>query len=78
MLRLRAAALAACLAFASTGTLACPAFADHNRAEIDSDAANALQALYKDNPAARAISQKARAILVFPRITKAGFVFGAG
>jgi len=36
----------------------------------------ALQNIYKTNPAAEALSRKAKAILVFPNIVKAGFVFG--
>jgi lipid-binding SYLF domain-containing protein len=35
-----------------------------------------LQRLYKATPAAEAISHKAKAILVFPKIIKAGLVFG--
>ena len=62
------------LAAASVGL---PAFAD-SKADMDREAGQALQTLYKNNPAALALSGKARAVLIFPRITKAGFVFGAG
>lgn len=34
--------------------------------------------LYRTNPVAHNISRQARAVLVFPNIIKAGFVFGAG
>lgn len=44
--------------------------------ELDRDAAQALAKLYQSNPAAQAIGQKARAVLVFPSIVKAGLVFG--
>jgi lipid-binding SYLF domain-containing protein len=44
--------------------------------DLDRDAAQALQTLYKVNPAAEAVSKKAKAILVFPKIIKAGLVFG--
>jgi lipid-binding SYLF domain-containing protein len=44
--------------------------------DLDRDAAQTLQSLYKANPAAQAISTKAKAILVFPKIVKAGLVFG--
>jgi lipid-binding SYLF domain-containing protein len=44
--------------------------------DLDKDAAQALQALYKTNPTAEVIAKKARAILVFPKIVKAGLVFG--
>src|ERR1700751_2017021 len=44
--------------------------------ELNKNAQASLQALYASNPAADAISKKARAILVFPSIIKAGLVFG--
>ena len=44
--------------------------------ELDRDAAQALQSLYTSNPAARLLGEKARAVLVFPNIVKAGFMFG--
>jgi lipid-binding SYLF domain-containing protein len=44
--------------------------------DLDRDSAQALQALYKINPSAQAISKKAKAILVFPKVVKAGLVFG--
>jgi lipid-binding SYLF domain-containing protein len=45
-------------------------------AKINSEARAALQALYSKIPAAKALGSKAVAILVFPSITKAGFVVG--
>ncbi len=44
--------------------------------DLDKDAAQALQTLYRNNPAAESIAKKARGILVFPKIIKAGLVFG--
>lgn len=44
--------------------------------DLNKDAAQALQTLYKTSPAAADISKKARAVLVFPKIIKAGLVFG--
>ena len=44
--------------------------------EIRADANQALQRLYRVNPVAKAISQKATAVLVFPNIVKAGLIFG--
>lgn len=44
--------------------------------ELNRDAAQALQFLYRTNPAAEQISRSARAVLVFPNIIKAGLVFG--
>jgi lipid-binding SYLF domain-containing protein len=44
--------------------------------DLESDASQALQALYRTNALAEDISKKARAVLVFPSIVKAGLVFG--
>ena len=46
-------------------------------AEINNEGQQALQKLYRSEPAARDISRKAKAVLVFPGIVRAGFVFGA-
>lgn len=42
--------------------------------ELEQDAAHALQALYKNNATAELLGKKAKGILVFPRIIKAGLV----
>lgn len=44
--------------------------------DLNRDAAQALQTLYKNNPVAESISKKARGVLVFPKVIKAGLVFG--
>lgn len=44
--------------------------------EIERGARKALQHLYSKTPAAKALGEKAKAILVFPAIKKAGFVVG--
>jgi lipid-binding SYLF domain-containing protein len=44
--------------------------------DLDQDAAQALQSLYKSNPVAESLSKKAKGILVFPKVVKAGLVFG--
>ncbi len=49
---------------------------ESSAADLNRDAALALQNLYKTNPVALDISKHARAILVFPNIVKAGLVFG--
>jgi len=67
-------AVAAVLLLSALGSSASAATAE----DLDRDAAQALQTLYKANPAADAISRKAKAILVFPKILKAGLVFGGG
>lgn len=45
-------------------------------AQLDKEAQAALQSLYADVPAAKVLGDKAKAILVFPSITKAGLVIG--
>ncbi len=45
-------------------------------AELSRDANQALQSLYAKVPAAKTIGAKAQAILVFPKITKAGLGIG--
>jgi lipid-binding SYLF domain-containing protein len=44
--------------------------------DLDADAAQSLQILYKHNPAAESLSKNAKAILIFPKVIKAGLVFG--
>jgi len=64
------ALLVSCIAFAA------PAAHAASAAELNRDAAKALRSLYATNTAARLLGQKARAVLVFPNIVKAGFLFG--
>ena len=45
-------------------------------AEINRDVDAALAKLYADVPSARTLAQRARGVLVFPSIVKAGFMFG--
>lgn len=47
-----------------------------SKAEIDRDVDSALQKLYESTPAAKVLSEKATAILVFPSIIKGGLVIG--
>jgi lipid-binding SYLF domain-containing protein len=51
-----------------------PAIADDL---VAADANAALQKLYESEPVAKIIGEKAKAILVFPSIVKAGFIVGA-
>jgi lipid-binding SYLF domain-containing protein len=53
-----------------------PAVAASNAQELTRDARQALDQLYRTNPTAKSMSRNAKAILVFPSIVKAGFVFG--
>lgn len=45
-------------------------------AQINRDAQNALQKLYAKSSVAKALGEKAQAILVFPAIAKGGFIVG--
>jgi len=57
--------------------LAAPQAALASKAEdMDREARDALQELYKSSPAAAELAKVAKAILVFPRMVKAGFVVG--
>lgn len=47
-----------------------------SRAELERDAATSLQQLYAQSPKAAELGSKARAVLVFPAIIKAGFMVG--
>ena len=44
--------------------------------DLDESSAQALRNLYATRPVANQIAKKARAVLVFPNIVRAGFVFG--
>jgi lipid-binding SYLF domain-containing protein len=52
------------------------AAAASTKAELNTDAMQTLSSLYASNPTAKLIGSRARAILVFPGIVKAGLVFG--
>src|SRR5689334_7823132 len=47
-----------------------------SREELDRDARNALASLLAKNSTAKMVSEKSIAVLVFPNIVKAGFMFG--
>jgi lipid-binding SYLF domain-containing protein len=63
---------------AATTVLAIGVNASHaaSAAEISSSARAALSGLYASNPAAKTLGQKAKGVLVFPSILKAGFIVG--
>ncbi len=58
-----------------TFVLARPCMAD-DAAGLEADARAALARLYEVSPAAKMVSEKAIAVLVFPNIVKAGFIVG--
>ena len=77
MLKVRIAAglLMFTLAFVVLGT---PQHAvSGSAAEIDSEVDGALAILFRNNPEARQLNERAVGVLVFPNIVKAGFLFGA-
>jgi lipid-binding SYLF domain-containing protein len=47
-----------------------------SRRELERDAASALKSLYAKETSARLLGSKAKGVLVFPSILKAGFMFG--
>ncbi len=57
-------------------TLLMPISHASNRAELERDSRLALNSLLANIPQARVLSEKAVAILVFPKVTKAGLVVG--
>jgi lipid-binding SYLF domain-containing protein len=63
------------LAIALPVTLPTPAFAA-SKAELNASSKAALDKLVAGSPGAAAINSKAVAVLVFPSITKAGFMIG--
>jgi lipid-binding SYLF domain-containing protein len=65
------AAATALLLFGTVGAASAAAADD-----LDRDSAQALKTLYKARPVAETISKSAKAILVFPKVVKAGLVFG--
>ena len=71
--RMLASVLVVILAVAATGSPAGAA----SSAEIDREVRDALARMQSSVPSAKQLSSRAKAILVFPRIVKAGFLFGA-
>jgi lipid-binding SYLF domain-containing protein len=47
-----------------------------SREELDRDGTHALESLVANNTSARLLDENAKAVLVFPNIVKAGFMFG--
>lgn len=77
MMNLRTALFATSLATASLMTvgMTAPAFAA-SQADLNKDSDQALATLYKLHPFAQTLSHKAKAILIFPNVVKAGLIFG--
>jgi lipid-binding SYLF domain-containing protein len=73
---LAAVALAAALSAPVTMETYGSAQAASTAEDLNKDADEALQRLYKTNPLASDIAKQSRAVLVFPSIVKAGLIFG--
>ena len=56
--------------------IANPSFAT-TAVEIDSNVDAALASMHQQNPKAKALGEEAKAVLVFPKIVKGGFIVGA-
>ena len=76
MLKARLVAGLLVLAVATTPLYPQPAFAA-SAGEINRDANTALTKLYETQPDAKKLAARAKGILIFPSIYKAGFMFGA-
>lgn len=68
--------IAAVVAVATADLAMAPKAWAASGAEISREANAALKQLYQQQSAARVLGEKAKAILVFPSILKAGFLFG--
>jgi lipid-binding SYLF domain-containing protein len=69
--------IAVLIAMASVVSLGMASQASAATAEdLDNDSAQALDSLYETSSVAETLSRKAKAVLVFPNIIKAGLVFG--
>ena len=76
-MNLRNILLATCIASASLSVVALPRVANAaSIADLNQDSDQAIKMLINHNPAAAEVAKKARAILVFPSIIKAGLIFG--
>ena len=71
--------LGAALAMLASGCVTSPGpvLTPTDEASMNTAATAALKNLYANNPAAKALGSKARAILIFPDVLKGGFMIGA-
>ncbi|MCW1924468.1 YSC84-related protein [Luteolibacter arcticus] len=78
-LTLRLLLTAAGLSFACLGLTQCatgPTTANASASTISSESRAALRDLYRQNPKARSLGARAKGVLVFPNVTKGGFMLG--
>jgi lipid-binding SYLF domain-containing protein len=77
MLKARLVSALLALALATTSSLyAVPAHAA-SAADLNRDATAIMSKLYEKHPQAKALNAKAKAVLIFPSVYKAGFMLGA-
>jgi lipid-binding SYLF domain-containing protein len=76
MKRFRLATVVVVFAFSVAALIAPKSSGAASRTEIDRNVKSALQNLYAKTPASKALGEKAQGILVFPSITKGGFMVG--
>ena len=74
----RSSLLSACVAGAAALIVALAVLPAHaaSRAELNRDATAALNKLYAKYPAAKQLGGTAKAVLVFPKVIKAGLCIG--
>jgi len=77
MFNLRLGACLLAVALAISVTMTAPPATAASKAEINRDVNAGLEILYAKDPDARTLASQAKAVLVFPSIVKAGFMFGA-
>jgi lipid-binding SYLF domain-containing protein len=70
------AAAAMAIATAGPAMLSASTVQAASAEDLNRDSRQALETLYAKNPTAELISKRARAILIFPNVVKAGLVFG--
>lgn len=77
MLKARLVSVLLALALATTSSLyAVPAHAA-SAADLNKDATAIMSKLYEKHPQAKTLNAKAKAVLIFPSVYKAGFMLGA-
>jgi lipid-binding SYLF domain-containing protein len=77
MIRKRLASFVACIVLLMIDSIGPrSAYAADSKAQMTQDAQTALQQLYRDTPTAKVLGEKAAGVLVFPRVTKGGFIVG--
>lgn len=76
ILRLVLIVSCAILSSCANGVIARTNAANASASQIARDSREALDGLFRTNPKARDLAQRSQAVLVFPKITKAGLMFG--